>query len=236
MNDRDLAMTLAAHEYERFVALLKTLGDDDWHRRTECPEWDVRAMVAHVCGATEGLASMREQVHQMLTARKRAQPLVDALGVVQIADRAGATPAELVARIERAAPKSIKGRRRIPGFVRAFKMTFALPLGTETWPLSFLHDTIYTRDAWMHRVDISRATQREMEFSARHDGVLVADVVREWAERHGKPYHLVLTGPAGGEFGEDGGEGVGPIDAVEFCRIVSGRSSGSGLLTTEVPF
>jgi hypothetical protein len=26
------------------------------------------------------------------------------------------------------------------------------------------------------------------------------------------------------------------LDAVEFCRTISGRSTGTGLLTTEVPF
>jgi hypothetical protein len=95
--------------------------------------------------------------------------LVDALGIVQIADRADATPTELIARLERVAPKSIKARRRVPEFVRAIKLKFALPFGTETWPLSFLHDTIYTRDTWMHRVDISRVTDREMTLSAQHD-------------------------------------------------------------------
>jgi hypothetical protein len=76
-----------------------------------------------------------------------------------------------------------------------------------------------------------------MVTTPEHDGVLVADVVGEWARTHGQPFRLVLTGPAGGEFHHGtGGEAIGPLDAVEFCRILSGRGAGSGLLTTEVPF
>ena len=36
--------------------------------------------------------------------------------------------------------------------------------------------------------------------TADHDGVIVADVVAEWARRHGQPYQLKLTGPAGGSW------------------------------------
>ena len=58
------------------------------------------------------------------------------------------------------------------------------------------------------RLDIARAVGREAELTADHDGVLVADVVAEWAQRHGSPYRLHLTGPAGGSWaaGDDGPE------------------------------
>jgi hypothetical protein len=88
----------------------------------------------------------------------------------------------------------------------------------------------------MHRVDISRAINRDMMLTPEHDGRLVADVVVEWARRHGKPFTLVLTGPAGGAFvAGEGGEHI-ELDAVEFCRILSGRAEGTGLMSTEVPF
>jgi hypothetical protein len=72
--------------------------------------------------------------------------------------------------------------------------------------------------------------------TADHDGVLVADVVAEWAERHGKPYTLTLTGPAGGAWVRgEGGENI-VMDAVEFCRALANRSPQPGLLATSVPF
>jgi hypothetical protein len=99
-----------------------------------------------------------------------------------------------------------------------------------------LVDTILTRDPWMHRIDISRALQRPYEPTADHDGVLVADIVTEWAGRHGKPCELTLTGAAGGHwsFGA-GGEAI-ELDAIEFVRTVSGRETGDGLLAIAVPF
>lgn len=107
----------------------------------------------------------------------------------------------------------------------------------ETWRTGCLLDTILTRDPWMHRVDIARATGRDLVLTADHDGRIIADVVAERARRHGRPVTLTLTGPAGGEFvaGDGSGERIS-IDAIEFCRILSGRASGDGLLTQEVPF
>lgn len=35
---------IAATEYARFVEQLRSLDPDDWHRPTDCPLWDVRAM------------------------------------------------------------------------------------------------------------------------------------------------------------------------------------------------
>ena len=82
--------------------------------------------------------------------------------------------------------------------------------------------------------------------SAEHDGRIVADIVAEWARRHGRPVGVTLDGPAGGSFtagmsdrppGADGEptEHV-TLDAVEFCRIVSRRESGRGILGQQVPF
>lgn len=73
------------------------------------------------------------------------------------------------------------------------------------------------------------------ELTADHDGRLVADVVAEWAQRHGRPFELCLTAPAGGQFtrGADGPDLT--YDAVQFCRLLSGRD-GSPVFDTEVPF
>jgi hypothetical protein len=109
----------------------------------------------------------------------------------------------------------------------------------ETWRLGYLIDTIYLRDLWMHRVDVAHAVDQPPEFSATHDGRIVADVVAEWARRHGKPFALELSGPAGGAYfqGPDSQEAEHlSVGAVEFCRTLAGRRSSTGLLTTIVPF
>ena len=86
----------------------------------------------------------------------------------------------------------------------------------------------------MHRVDISRGTGREMILTSDHDGRIVADVVSDWARRHGRPFQLNLSGSAGGSY-RQGSEGQDiSMDAVEFCRTISGREKGTGLLAQQV--
>ena len=63
--DRTRTAELAATENARFVALVESLEPEHWAMPTDCPGWDVRAMVAHVVGAMEGQVSKREFVHQM---------------------------------------------------------------------------------------------------------------------------------------------------------------------------
>ena len=106
----------------------------------------------------------------------------------------------------------------------------------EWWTIGYLIDIILTRDPWMHRIDISRAAGIPPALAADHDGVIVADVVNEWASRHGQPCTVQLTGPAGGtwSWGTDGPQLE--HDAIEFCRVVSGRVPGDGLLAVNVPF
>jgi hypothetical protein len=127
-------------------------------------------------------------------------------------------------------------RRRTPAVLRR-TIKISVPPPHESLGLGFLIDQIYNRDMFMHRVDICRATGREMTLDAAHEGRIIAEVVGDWADNHDQPFDLVLDGPAGGAFrrGEDG-EHL-RLDAVEFARIVSGRRDGNavvGLLSTEV--
>ena len=159
---------------------------------------------------------------------------IDELTAVQVGERAGMTPAAIVDLLTEVAPKAVKGRRRMPAFVRARKMpdTQRVNGRVETWTLGFLNDVIMTCDPWMHRSDLALATGTPMVLTAEHDGVLVDDVVREWCARLGRPVSLRLSGPAGGTWGEGGPEVE--LDAVEFCRALAGR--GTAPLGTEVPF
>ena len=73
-------------------------------------------------------------------------------------------------------------------------------------------------------------------FRAAKVGDIVEDVVAEWAARHGESFHLILNGPAGGAFRHGDGARQLELDAVEFCRTVSGRTAGEGLLSFLVLF
>ena len=243
---RDVAMRLAAEEYDRFVAQLRALAPGDWTKPTSCPAWDVQAMVCHCLGMAEMAASVPEQVRQMRAAKKRGGLFIDALTAVQTEKHLHRSPEELVELFAQVGPRAAAGRRRTPALVRRMPMP-EQPVdetGTEMekWRLGFLVDVVLTRDPWMHRSDIAVATGREMVLTPDHDGVLVADVAAEWAARHGQACSLTLTGPAGGSWTFGGvapASGEPPayeLDAVEFCRILSGRGTGEGLLATRVPF
>jgi len=237
--DHNEAMDLQATELDRAIALLRSLDSENWSSQTVCPDWDVRRMWLHVLGACEAGASMRENTHQMLAARKRRKDLGVSLEAglsgVQVAEREALSPAELVEHLEQVAPKTVRGRKRTPRPMRAMKIAIDAPV-VEKWALGYLIDIIYLRDAWMHRVDTADATGRELVLTPEHDGRIVADVVAEWARRHGRSFTLELTGPAGGTFTAGTGGEPTVIDAVEFCRLLAGRGEPTGLFTTIVPF
>jgi uncharacterized protein (TIGR03083 family) len=235
---RDTAMRLAATEYQRFADMLRALSPDDWARPTECPGWDVRAMASHALGMVEMAASIREQRRQPRLARSRGGVFIDALTALQVDERADMTPAQITGRYAARGPKAARARRRTPGFIRRRVMLIPQQAGAheEPWTIGYLIDVILTRDPWMHRADIARATGAPHVLTADHDGVIVADVVAEWAARHGQPYTLHLTGPAGGSWASGDGGPLIETDAVDFCRVLSGRGHAGGLLATQVPF
>lgn len=242
--ERSLAMRLAATEYERFTDQLRTLTPEDWTAKTVCPAWNVQAMVAHVIGMAEMSASVPETIRQMRAARKVDGLFIDALTDLQMRKHVHRSPAELVALSAEVGPKAAKGRRRTPGFVRNRSMgqqpVESTGTVTEAWTMGFLTDVVLTRDTWMHRSDIAQAVGRDMTLTRDHDGVIVADIAAEWAQRHGQPCSLTLTGPAGGSWTWGStDELTAPsyeLDAVDFCRILAGRGTGEGLLATPVPF
>jgi uncharacterized protein (TIGR03083 family) len=241
--ERGLAMRLAATEYERFASAVEQLSASDWRAATACPDWDVHAVACHVLGMAEYAASMPEKVKQTIGARRVGGLFIDALTALQVDKHRHRPRAELVQRLSAIAPRAAAGRRRTPGLARRIPLT-GQPVDekgtiTEKWSLGYLTDVILTRDTWMHRSDIADATNTAMTLTAEHDGVLVSDVAAEWGMRHQQPCTLTLTGPAGGSWtfnGASAHDRLYELDAVAFCRIVSGRGHGEGLLATRVPF
>jgi len=233
--DRGQAMDKALEEVRRYAELLSGLDEGQWSAPTECEPWTVRDMAAHVLGNHESLLSVGSRLRQLRDARRYGGNLVDALSATQIAKRAERTAQQVVADLKAAGPASVDARRRLPRALRAIRVSVPMRSGNEKWSVAYLDDVIYTRDTWMHRIDTCRAVGVEPQLTADHDGVIVADIVREWATRHGQPFDLRLTGPAGGTFGDGGGYTL-DLDAVEFCRLLSGRGRGEGLLAVEVGY
>ena len=241
--DRSTAVSLAATEYARLAELLDELSEEEWRLPTECPGWDVRAMAGHCLGmarmATGFRAFVGQQVRAAAAAKRSGRLVIDELTDLQVRSCDDLVDGQVAEALRRTGPRAARARSRAPRPLRALTFTEDGPDGQETWRVGYLLDTILTRDPWMHRGDIRRATGRAMTLSAEHDGRIVEDVVAEWAARHGRPFRLRLTGPAGGEWSVAGeGDAGEPVerDAVEFCRGLSGRGSGLGPLSTAVPF
>ena len=236
------AMAMAAVELDRFLALVDSLGPDDWRRPTACTRWDVRQVLAHVTGAAAGFArwsEFRRQNNPRLHRRYR-QPgdtVIDRINAIQVADRADRAPAALIAELREVGPRAIATRRRLPAPLRAVRLPMPPPIG-RVMPIGYLTDLIYTRDLWMHRLDIARATGRPMVLTAEHDGRVTALVVRDLAHTLAPllgdaSLVYALTGLAGGAWliGDNPAPAaVIQMDALDFNLLASGRLAPADLL------
>jgi hypothetical protein len=192
-------------------------------------------------GMMQMMSSLRQLIGQMSTSMWRAKragaPVsIDHLTALQVQRNADLSTVDLLEQWRRLTPKATRGRTRVPAPVRNRAVPEAQLVGSclEKWTFGYLVDVILTRDPFMHRLDICAATGLDPRPSPDHDGRIVDDVVQEWGQRHGQPFELHLTGPAGGRWGE-GGDPI-TMDALDFCRSVSGRGDATGLLATSVPF
>lgn len=245
------AWQLAAAAYRRLIELLEDLDDEDWEAVTVCAPWTVADLVGHVLGSAEAQASVREQLRTQLWARRhkdeyRGQPL-DAWTDLHVREHADLTPRERIAALRDLAPRAVRGRARLPGVVGRIPLPLetggSLPDGSpDRITLGHLYTVILTRDTWLHRIDIARAAGRTPRLDAGLDGRIIEDVTAEWAQLHGRPFRLTLTGPAGGRCVQGEGGPDMTMDAVDFAWILSGRGEpdparpGADLLRTPVLF
>lgn len=234
-------MPVARRTYERVADAFAALGPDDWARQTPCDGWTVRDLAGHLLGAMRAAARLRETLSQQRAVRARIERTgeveVDALTAIQIERTAGLEPAQLVSEMRSLVEPAVAGRARIPGWIRR-RAGFRVRLGAidERWTLDYFLGCILTRDAWLHRIDLADALGASPRLDD-DDRVVVGDVASEWARRHGQPVRLDLTGPAGGQLVVGTGAEELTLDAVEFCRVVSGRSTHDHpLLGQPVPF
>jgi uncharacterized protein (TIGR03083 family) len=229
------AMGLAEAECQRMLDLVRRLEGVDWTRPTDCTDWSVKDIVVHQLGEAAAVGSIREMVHQLRAARRlpKTMTTVDRLNAVHVEERRHLSADQLPELLAPALRRALRARRRAPGLIRKIRMN-ADNFGRVSF--GYLYDIVLTRDSFIHRVDITRATGKWMTVTADHEGRLVADIARDWAEHHGAGFTLRLSGPAGGVYrGNAGGEDI-ELDAIEFCRILSGRAPGNGLLKTAVMF
>jgi uncharacterized protein (TIGR03083 family) len=199
------AGSLSQTEYERVLILLASLSDSDWQQPTYCTAWRVREMVAHLAGAVAGSGSYAEFIRQNITnpySKESVEP-VDGTNRLQIEERTTKSTAELVAEFRQKGQIAVNNRQKLPWIVRKIHAPMGDTLGLT--PIEYLMDTLYPRDQWMHRYDICAATGKEMVITPKHDGRIVALVLRDVHKKLRKQLAsrsmlLRLAGAAGGDY------------------------------------
>jgi uncharacterized protein (TIGR03083 family) len=232
-------MQIAAVENRKFAELLRGLAPDDWSRPTDCARWDARALAAHVIGSAAGQAALREFIRQVrkgkpITVELGSEHWWDGMNELQARERAALSNADLITEWDVIAERARRARSRLPRPIARLPL-LKLPPPVGRQPIGYLFDMGFTRDVWMHRIDLARATGRTLDIEADHDGRIVADIVAEWATLHGEPFTLDLTGPAGGSYAQGDGGDSRSLDAIDFSRILAERADGAGVLQHKLP-
>lgn len=225
----DEAYRLMNTALDRFLHLIESLAPEDWTKPTACTAWNVHDMVAHQAGGYASGISYMEMIRQYTSKPKPGQLPEDAINALQVAERADKTPAELISELKRIGKNT--SHNWAFGF-RAIKwIATPHPVG-GFMSLRHLMWVIHSRDTWMHRLDISRATNHPFEQTREHDGrineLVVLDTAKKLKNRlGGRSITLVLTGIAGGtwKIGKADPAAEMEMDVLDFNIFVSGRFS-----------
>ncbi len=225
----DEAYGLLTVSFQRLLDLLETLAPEDWSRPTACTAWDVRQMVAHQAGGYASGTGYGELFRQYLTPPRKGELPEDAINRRQVGERADATPAQLIAELRRVGPVAMQ--KWAYGFRLIKPIAVPHPVGGRL-SVRHLAWVIHSRDTWMHRLDICRATGRSFEQTAEHDRRIAALVMRDVGIQlrdklggHGLLFDL--SGVAGGRFRVGDGEPAATLqmDVLDFNIWASGRFS-----------
>ncbi len=221
------AYRLMDTELQRFLALLDTLEPGDWEKPTACTLWNVRDMLAHQAGGYASGTGYKEMIRQYTSRTRRGELTEDAINRLQLAERAGKTPAELIAELRRVGPVAIRKW--------AYQFRLVKPVAVprpDIGSLSVRHLmwVVHSRDTWMHRLDICRAAGRRFEQTAGHDGRIAALVMLDLAKTLPRKMgagavHFELSGIAGGTYQIGSGEPTAAIamDVLDYNIYASGR-------------
>lgn len=226
---KEEAAQIAAFELEQVLNVLDQLEGDDWTQPTECTEWNVRDMTAHLAGGCAGWARWRDFRRQLLTNphMKDADVPVDAINRRELEDRADKTPQQLIDELREVGPKAIRNRKNLPVPLRIIKIP-ALPMPGKM-SMAYLADIVYPRDQWMHRIDLCRATGKAFVNNSSHDRRLLDLIMRDIALTLDGRLNIVvnITGAATASyrFGKGDPQAELDIDFIEFNRRSSERTT-----------
>lgn len=224
---------LARAELATFVSMLESLGEADWSRPTPCTLWDVHGVAAHQAGHVQsghGLLGVLAQANPIALRayRKRGMSTLDGMNQKQVDLRRDRTPAELIREIRDGTADAIAARTRLNPISSQVRLPVP-PAGMM--PLRELLQRIFSRDMWIHRLDIADATGRPFDLAGDHNALMLALVVEDTARflRKARPsanVSLHLSGDGGGDWQLASGEGTPvslSLSVADFVRRTAGR-------------
>jgi uncharacterized protein (TIGR03083 family) len=225
----DEAYSLLKTELGRFMALIENLDPGDWYKPTACTAWNIRDMVAHQAGGYASGTGYKEMLRQGRNQPKPGQLIEDAINEFQLKERADKSPEELIDELRQVGP--IASQKWAHQFRAAKLISLPHPIAGKL-SMRHLMLVIHSRDTWMHRLDICRATGHKFEQTSNHDGRIAAlvmlDVVDVLARKYSGPALVFdLSGIAGGTWKIGKGEPAATIgmDVLDFNIFASGRFS-----------
>ena len=223
----DEAHSLMQTEVERLLKLVEGLEPDDWSKPTACSEWNVRDILAHQAGGYAGGSSYGELIRQVRNRPEPGQLMEDAINAFQLRERADKSPQELIEEVRQVGPVAA---RKWAYHFRPLRWISLPHRDAGKLSIRHLNWVIHSRDTWMHRLDICRATGREFEQTRAHDSRIAELVMLDVAENLRRKYDgpalvFELTGLAGGAWQIGKGEPAATIrmDVLEFNIFASGR-------------
>lgn len=225
----DEAYSLLTVAFQRFLELLESLQADDWALPTACTAWNVRQMVTHQAGGYASGTGYGEMIRQYTALPRKGELIEDAINRRQVGERANRTPAELISELQQVGPVAMEK------WAYQFRLIkpIAIPHPVGGW-LSVRHLmwVIHSRDTWMHRLDICRATNRPFAQTAEHDGRIASLVMRDVANQlqgklGGAALLFDLSGIPGGRWrlGTGAVAATVQMDVLDFNIFASGRYS-----------
>ena len=212
--------------------MLGQISGNDWQRPTDCPEWDVRALVSHLVAQCEDGLRLRTSLRRELAGRRRypGKTSVDAHMAVQVDEHQAEPGPDLAERFAQLWPRAVQARRSRPAALRRITASSGIP-GMPRFSLGYLLDIIYNRDLWMHRLDLARATGQPFAIGD-HDRHIVEQAILDLALTWpAAPVAMQLTGPADGTWLIGSGEPAAVIraEATAWMRALAGRDDNPAL-------
>ncbi|WP_146070262.1 maleylpyruvate isomerase family mycothiol-dependent enzyme [Arthrobacter sp. GMC3] len=208
--------------------LFDTFEGQDWERPTDCAGWNVRDMASHLLGAQEDLMSVPGVLGRRWTGRRRypGLSLLDAANQVQIDSHASESTAELARSYRANIPKVARYVSRFPRMLSGISVDKTMAPRNSPLRLGYLYNVIYLRDAWMHGIDLARATgvpRPACGVEAMVVGQIMDDAAYQWGAEAGP--EVVLSGEISGtwQLGRPGQPARVTAAGLDLCRRLSGR-------------